>query len=142
MHFIHILFDENVKVLEEQNNFTIFDLIVQIGSSLGLYVGLSAMAIFDLISIQGRKLMSYKSKLNDNVILQPDDEQDDTNTDTNETRDATLSVADSLHSEMKSIENNASISTDIEDIENNLKQGHWKLIKKYRFSQAQFKLLL
>ena len=44
-----ILFDDSVKIMEEQSNYNEFDLMVEVGSSLGLWIGLSALGIFDLI---------------------------------------------------------------------------------------------
>ena len=46
---IHPCFQDKVTVLEEQSSYTGFHLIVDIGSSLGLWVGVSALGIFDLL---------------------------------------------------------------------------------------------
>ena len=48
-HWIHFLFDENANVFEDVNNYDEFSLIVEVGSSLGLWIGLSALAVFDLL---------------------------------------------------------------------------------------------
>ena len=44
-----VQFEDNVEVLAEHNNYNVFDLMVEVGSSLGLWIGLSALGIFDLI---------------------------------------------------------------------------------------------
>ena len=44
-----VLFEDSVKIMEEQSNYNEFDLMVEVGSSLGLWIGLSALGIFDLI---------------------------------------------------------------------------------------------
>ena len=44
-----VQFDSSVEILEEKNNYNEFDLMVEVGSSLGLWIGLSALGIFDLI---------------------------------------------------------------------------------------------
>ena len=66
---INLQFEDSVKVLEERNNYSFFDLMVEIGSSLGLWIGLSAIGIYDLFSDLMETL--YKEiylKLNKNKI--------------------------------------------------------------------------
>ena len=41
-------FDDSVKILEERNDYDLFALMVEVGSSLGLWIGLSAIGLFDL----------------------------------------------------------------------------------------------
>ena len=48
-HEINIVFDDVVEILEEENNYNIFDLIVEAGSSLGLWIGLSALGVIDVL---------------------------------------------------------------------------------------------
>ena len=48
--WVEIQFEDSVKVYEEENNYTFFDLMVEVGSSLGLWIGLSAIGIFDLVT--------------------------------------------------------------------------------------------
>ena len=46
---MQINFLDTVKILEEESNYDELDLIVEIGSSLGLWIGLSALGILDLV---------------------------------------------------------------------------------------------
>ena len=48
-NWINIMFDEEVTILEEKSNYTELDLIVDAGSSLGLWIGLSALGVFDVL---------------------------------------------------------------------------------------------
>ena len=41
--------DDKVEILEEQSNYTLFDLVIDSGSSLGLWIGLSILGVFDLV---------------------------------------------------------------------------------------------
>ena len=43
-------FDDSVKIIEEKNGYDLFALMVEVGSSLGLWLGLSAIGVFDLLS--------------------------------------------------------------------------------------------
>ena len=45
--WIGISFEQKVEVEEEMNNYNLFNLIVEVGSSLGLWIGLSAIGVFD-----------------------------------------------------------------------------------------------
>ena len=49
VHWLSVKIEDEVDVMTEQSNYTIFNLIVEVGSSLGLWVGLSALGIFDHI---------------------------------------------------------------------------------------------
>ena len=48
-NWMQINFLDTVKILEEESNYDELDLIVEIGSSLGLWIGLSALGILDLV---------------------------------------------------------------------------------------------
>ena len=52
---IGFYFNANAKVTEEMMAYGLFDLLVEIGSSLGLWIGLSALGIFDLALAAGAK---------------------------------------------------------------------------------------
>ena len=47
--YLSLNFVDTVDVLEEQSNYDGFDLIVETGSSLGLWLGLSLLGIFDIL---------------------------------------------------------------------------------------------
>ena len=47
-NYFAMLFNDNLKVQKEVTSYDIFSLFVEIGSSLGLWIGLSAMGIFHL----------------------------------------------------------------------------------------------
>ena len=42
-------FKKTVKVTKYQKAYGLFDLVVEVGSSLGLWIGLSALGVFDLL---------------------------------------------------------------------------------------------
>ena len=48
IYWLQVNIDDKVEINEEQNNYDGFDLIVEIGSSLGLWVGLSMIGVFDI----------------------------------------------------------------------------------------------
>lgn len=48
INWLDIQFEDTVSIWEETNNYTFFNLLVEIGSSLGLWIGLSVIGIFDL----------------------------------------------------------------------------------------------
>ena len=54
---VHIRFDRTVKVTTYLKAFGLFDLVVEVGSSLGLWIGLSALGVFDLILQAGNRIM-------------------------------------------------------------------------------------
>ena len=61
-HWLELNFEDTVEMLEEQSNYTGFDLIVEIGSSLGLWVGISVIGIFDLFTeFATKSAMFYKA---------------------------------------------------------------------------------
>ena len=71
-NWISIMFDEEVDILEEKSNYTGFDLIVDAGSSLGLWIGLSALGVFDFlydIGSKGIKLIQNLKKKNQNTSI-------------------------------------------------------------------------
>ena len=49
-HYMAVKFEEDVEILEEKSNYSEFDLIVEIGSSLGLWLGMSVLGIYDLLT--------------------------------------------------------------------------------------------
>ena len=55
-HWTQIKFDDEVEIYEEQSNYTGFSLIVELGSSLGLWVGLSALGLIEVFLGGIRKL--------------------------------------------------------------------------------------
>ena len=63
-YHIHLLFNDIAKVNKEINAYNIFNLCVEVGSSLGLWLGLSAMTLLDFsfFSIRGLidKFNSFK----------------------------------------------------------------------------------
>ena len=46
-----IIFNEEVKVYEKVFNYSLFQFIIDVGSSIGLWLGLSALSIYDIILI-------------------------------------------------------------------------------------------
>ena len=48
-NFLFIKFDDSVKILEEKNNYDGYDMLVEVGSALGLWIGVSVIGIFDLL---------------------------------------------------------------------------------------------
>ena len=44
-----IIFNEEVKVYEKVFNYSLFQFIIDVGSSIGLWLGLSALSIYDII---------------------------------------------------------------------------------------------
>ena len=48
IYWLQVNIDDKVEIDVEQNNYDGFDLIVEIGSSLGLWVGLSMIGVFDI----------------------------------------------------------------------------------------------
>ena len=62
-----------VEIQEEQSNYNKFDLIVEIGSSLGLWIGLSVLGIFDVMSDCSKKGVDFvkeKMENKENAVLQ------------------------------------------------------------------------
>ena len=47
--FLHLNTNEKVTVLKDVYSYDLFDLVVDLGSALGLWLGLSALGIFDFI---------------------------------------------------------------------------------------------
>ena len=47
---IYLEFKKTVKVTKYQKAYGLFDLVVEVGSSLGLWIGLSALGVFDLLA--------------------------------------------------------------------------------------------
>ena len=62
-NWIDIMFDEEVTILEEKSNYTGFDLIVDAGSSLGLWIGLSALGVFDFLYDFALKVVKFIQNL-------------------------------------------------------------------------------
>ena len=46
---IYLNFKKTVKVTKYQKAYGLFDLVVEVGSSLGLWIGISALGVFDLL---------------------------------------------------------------------------------------------
>ena len=62
---ISLNFKKTVKVTRYMESYGLFDLVVEMGSSLGLWIGLSALGIFDLLLEAGdaiKKKLSIKKK--------------------------------------------------------------------------------
>ena len=58
-HGINMLFKTSVKETGELMAYGLVDLAVEIGSSLGLWVGLSALGVFDVAVVAGGQLRKY-----------------------------------------------------------------------------------
>ena len=58
-HGIGMLFKTSVKETEELLAYGLVDLAVEIGSSLGLWVGLSALGVFDVAIVAGGEIRKY-----------------------------------------------------------------------------------
>ena len=50
-----------MKVTTHHKAYSLFDLIVDIGSSLGLWIGLSALGVFDLLIEAGDIINAFRS---------------------------------------------------------------------------------
>ena len=48
-HSVYLQFPKTVKVKEYHEAYGLFDLVVEVGSSLGLWIGLSCLGVFDLL---------------------------------------------------------------------------------------------
>ena len=55
-YYFTMLFNDIIKVQKEVTSYDIFSLCVEIGSSLGLWIGLSAMGVFHLIVVEIKKV--------------------------------------------------------------------------------------
>ena len=56
-YHIHLLFNDRAKINKEINAYNIFNLCVEVGSSLGLWLGLSATTLLDLSFFSIREVM-------------------------------------------------------------------------------------
>ena len=59
---ISLHFTKTVKVTRYVESYGLFDLVVEVGSSLGLWIGLSALGIFDLLLEAGVAIKNKLSK--------------------------------------------------------------------------------
>ena len=57
---INLNFRKNMKVTTHHKACSLFDLIVDIGSSLGLWIGLSALGVFDLFIQAGDIINAFR----------------------------------------------------------------------------------
>ena len=57
---INLNFRQSVKVTTHHKAYGLFDLIVDVGSSLGLWIGLSALGMFDLVIEAGGRLSAFR----------------------------------------------------------------------------------
>ena len=48
-HSLYLQLSPQVQVKEYHEAYDVFDLVVEVGSSLGLWIGLSALGVFDLL---------------------------------------------------------------------------------------------
>ena len=55
-YYFTMLFNDIIKVQKEVTSYDIFSLCFEIGSSLGLWIGLSAMGVFHLIVVEIKKV--------------------------------------------------------------------------------------
>ena len=64
-HSLYLQLSPQVKVKKHHEAYDVFDLVVEVGSSLGLWIGLSALGVFDLLlkagAIAKTVLAKYKS---------------------------------------------------------------------------------
>ena len=58
---INLNFRKYMKVTTHHKAYSLFDLIVDIGSSLGLWIGLSALGVFDLLIEAGDIINAFRS---------------------------------------------------------------------------------
>ena len=65
-HWMQVHFVDTVDILEEESNYDGLDLVVEIGSCMGLWIGLSALGILDLA--YGYVKIAY-SKVSKNMIM-------------------------------------------------------------------------
>ena len=61
-----VQFEDTVEILEEESNYNEFDLMVEVGSSIGLWIGLSALGIFDLVFENVSAILVKSIRINDN----------------------------------------------------------------------------
>ena len=61
-----ITFPKTVKVTKYQKAYGLFDLVVEVGSSLGLWIGISALGVFDLLHQAGTNLKEIFKKIKGN----------------------------------------------------------------------------
>ena len=59
---INLNFKKTVKVTRYQKAYGVFELVVDVGSSLGLWIGLSVLGVFDLIFQAGIKINQILGK--------------------------------------------------------------------------------
>ena len=59
-YYMSLLFNKEVKITIEVNSYDIFRLCVEVGSSLGLWLGLSAIGLFQLMLTSLRKIQMRK----------------------------------------------------------------------------------
>mgnify|MGYP002052477904 FL=1 len=53
MSGVVITFDNDMKVYTYNYAYGLFELVIDVGSSLGLWIGISALGVFDLILMAG-----------------------------------------------------------------------------------------
>ena len=56
---LKIIFGKKVKITKYQRAYGLFELVVDVGSSLGLWIGLSALGLFDLLLQSGTALKEW-----------------------------------------------------------------------------------
>ena len=59
---IHLNFKKTVKVTRYLKAYGVFELVVDVGSSLGLWIGLSVLGVFDLMFLAGIKIHNILGK--------------------------------------------------------------------------------
>ena len=59
---VTLSFSDKVKVIRYMESYGMFDLVVEVGSSLGLWIGLSALGVFDLVLRAGTFIQQKCSK--------------------------------------------------------------------------------
>ena len=62
-------FHKRVKVTRYMNSYDMFDLVVEAGSSLGLWIGLSALGVFDLLLQAGGSVMERVKKMKRTTVV-------------------------------------------------------------------------
>ena len=61
-NFIEIHFESSVMVLSSVSSYDFMALVVEVGSSLGLWLGLSALGLFDVVVLSYRKVTGWFKK--------------------------------------------------------------------------------